>query len=138
MNIREAAAASGLTAHTIRFYERKGVLPRPPRGANGYRHYTEEHVTTLRLAKGLRELELPLSDVAPILLVAHDGTCGEIRENMTNTFSKAFDDLNARINELQLARDQLAQLVRGLRRMKPEEDALPGVEACECVRMVTA
>ena len=138
MNIQEAAAASGLTAHTIRFYERKGILPRPPRGPNGYRHYTEEHVTTLRLAKGLRELELPLSDVAPILLIAHDGTCGQIRENMTNTFSKAFDDLNARINELQLARDHLAQLVRGLRRMKPEEDTLPGVEACECVRMVTA
>ncbi len=69
MNIQQAADASRLSPHTLRFYERKGVLPRPPRSPNGYREYTEEHVATLRLAKGLRELELPLSDVAPILSI---------------------------------------------------------------------
>ncbi len=138
MKIQEAAAASRLTPHTIRYYEGKGILPRPPRGPNGYRQYTEQHVATLRLAKVLRELELPLSDVAPILLIAHDGTCGEIRESMTKTFSKAFADLNARINELQQARDHVAKLVEGLRRVKPEDETLPGIAACECVRMVTA
>ena len=56
MNIGEAANASSLTPDTIRFYEKKGILPRPPRLASGYRHYTEEHVATLRLAKALREL----------------------------------------------------------------------------------
>ncbi len=60
MNIQEAAHRSGLSADTIRFYERKGVLPRPPRGANGYRQYTEEHVATLEFARGLRDLNLPL------------------------------------------------------------------------------
>ncbi|MCH8008868.1 MAG: MerR family transcriptional regulator [Chloroflexi bacterium] len=70
MNIGEAADASSLTPDTIRFYEKKGILPRPPRLASGYRHYTEEHVATLRLAKALRELESPLAEVAPILSVA--------------------------------------------------------------------
>ena len=136
MKINEAAKVSGLTPHTIRFYERKGVLPRPPRGPNGYRHYTEEHVATLRLAKGLRELELPLSDVAPILLIAHDGTCGEIRESMTRTFTQALGDLEARVQELEQARDELTELLRGLKRMRPRDVTVPGVEACECVRMV--
>ena len=138
MNIKEAAEVSGLTSHTIRFYERKGVLPVPPRSPNGYRHYTEEHVATLRLAKGLRELELPLSDVAPILLIAHDGTCREVRESMTRTFTQTLSDLNDRIEGLEQAREHLAGLLHGLRRMKPREVAVPGVEACECVRMVAA
>ncbi len=136
MNIGEAAAASNLTPDTIRFYEKKGILPRPPRLASGYRHYTEEHVSTRRLAKGLRELELSLAEVAPILAVAHDGTCGEIRESMTKTFAKTLRDLDARIEELEQARDQLSGLLQGLQKMKRKDVCVPGVEACECVRMV--
>ncbi len=73
-------------------------------------HLVGEHVATLRLAKGLRELGLPLSDVAPILLVAHDGTCREVRESMTRTFTRALGDLEARIHELERVRDHLASL----------------------------
>ena len=136
MNIGAAADASSLTPDTIRFYEKKGILPRPPRLASGYRHYTEEHVATLRLAKGLRELELPLAEVAPILSVAHDGTCGEVRESMTKTFTKTLKDLDVRIEELEQARDHLGGLLRGLRKMRRKDITVPGVEACECVRLV--
>ena len=79
MNIQEAAAASGLSPDTIRFYEKKRVLPQPPRQANRYREYTDEHVATLRLASGLRQLGVPLAEVPPILDVAHTGVCGDIR-----------------------------------------------------------
>ncbi len=136
MNIGEAAKASGLTPDTIRFYEKKSILPQPPRLTSGYRHYTAEHVATLRLAKGLRELELPLAEVAPILSVAHDGTCGEIRESMTKTFTQALSSLSNRIVELEDARDHLAGLLEGLQQMRPRDIAVPGVEACECVRLV--
>ena len=136
MNIKDAAKAAGLTPDTIRFYERKRVLPAPPRSSNGYRHYTDEHVRTLRLAKGLRELGLPLSDVAPILVVAHDGTCREVRQSMTKTFTSALSNLDARIKELDQARDHLSGLLEGLQRMRPKDAAVPGVKACECVRMV--
>lgn len=136
MNIREAAEASRLTPDTIRFYEKKHVLPQPPRLPNGYRHYTERHVSTLRLAKGLRELELHLAEVAPILSLAHDGTCSEIRESMTSTFARALSGLNDRIEALQEARDHLSDLLQGLQKMRPRDVAVPGVEACECVRLV--
>ncbi len=138
MNIREAANGSRVTPDTIRFYEKRGILPRPPRLANGYRHYTEEHVATLRLAKGLRELELHLDEIAPILTVAHDGTCGEIHESMTKTFTHALSALNHRIEELEEARDHLDSLLQGLAKMRPRDVAVPGVDACECVRMVVA
>lgn len=136
MNIKDAAAAAGLTPDTIRFYERKRVLPAPPRSRNGYRHYTEEHVATLRLARGLRELGLPLSEVSPILAVAHDGTCREVRESMTRTFSQALSGLDTKIEELNQTRDHVSGLLRGLQKMRPRDVAVPGIDACECVQMV--
>jgi len=138
LNIKEAAANAGLTTHTIRFYEQKGILPAPPRSANGYREYAENHVATLRLAKGLRELELPLDDVAAILRIAHDGTCGEVRQNMMETFVQARRDIDLKVAELEQAREHLDSVISGLRRMRPRDTTVPGINPCECVRMVTA
>ena len=92
---------SGLSADTIRFYERRQVLPRPPRRENGYREYTTEHVTTLRLAKGLRELGLPLREFQAILTVAHDGACTDLRAVLLQTVANALDQVDARRREVQ-------------------------------------
>ncbi len=137
MNIQQAAETSGLTADTIRFYERKGVVPAPPRRANGYRHYTEEHVATLRLARGLRQLRVPLETIVPILRVAHDGTCRQVRETMVDSFSQVVGELDHQIDELSRVRAQLAGILGGLGRMRPSDGRVPGVRACACIRMVT-
>ena len=52
MRIGQLADQSGLTAPTVRFYEREGLLPRPARGENGYREYTE---TDLDRARGFAQ-----------------------------------------------------------------------------------
>ena len=78
MNIQRAAVASGLSADTIRFYEREGILPLPPRRPNGYRNYSEDHVETLRLAVGLRALGLSLSEMSSALTLAHEGRCAGV------------------------------------------------------------
>lgn len=44
MRIGEAAAASGVTAKTVRFYEQVGLLPAPPRTSGGYRDYSDRTV----------------------------------------------------------------------------------------------
>lgn len=137
MNIQKAAEASGLTRDTIRFYEKKGVLPRPPRDTNRYRTYTEEHVATLRLARGLRQLGVPLEDVRPILEVAHTGVCGEIRSQLLNTLSGVVANIDAQIADLQATREHAAQLLNGLAAMRPNETSIPGAEACPCIGMVS-
>ena len=67
LTIRDAATVSGLSAETIRYYERVGVLPTVPRAVNGYRLYTAAYVETLRFARGLRELGIPLTSVASLV-----------------------------------------------------------------------
>ena len=136
MDIREAAAAGGLSADTIRFYEKKGVLPRPPRRENGYRSYTEGHVETLRLARGLRDLGLPLGDVAAILAVAHDGTCGDLREALVTTLEEACVEVERRIEDLSRTRGELAAILDGVRAMPPDGSRVLGMTACGCVQLV--
>jgi DNA-binding transcriptional MerR regulator len=136
MNIRQAASASGLSSDTIRFYEKKGVLPSPPRQENGYRTYTEEHVETLRLARGLRDLGLPLDDVADILPVAHDGTCGDLRETLVTTLEGACEEVERRIVDLTRTRGELGSILDGVRAMPADARDVPGMTACGCVQLV--
>ena len=136
MNIQRAALASGLSADTIRFYERRGVLPLPPRRPNGYRDYSEQHVETLRLAVGLRALGLSLEEMTSVLALAHDGTCGDIRTVLGQTLARALDQLEERIEELARSRGQIATIMDGLGRMRAGEDMVPGMTPCACVQLV--
>jgi len=138
MNINQAAEASGLSPDTIRFYERKGVLPRPPRGANGYRSYADAHLATLRLASGMRQLAVPLDQVRPILEVAHGGVCGDIRGRLIETLTSVRGQIDAQLARLQQTRDDIASLLNGLEAMQPDAAAVPGTEACPCVGMVSS
>ena len=138
MNIQRAAGASGLSADTIRFYERQGVLPSPPRRANGYRDYSEQHVETLRLAVGLRGLGLSLNEMGTVLGLAHDGTCGDIHTVLSRTLAEAVEQLDGRIEELERSREQIAGLAESLERMQPGQESLPGMAPCECVQLVEA
>jgi DNA-binding transcriptional MerR regulator len=137
LNIQQAADVSGLTPDTIRFYERKGVLPRPPRLDNGYRNYTADHVRTLRLAKGLRHLAVPLEEVKPVIAVAHSGSCGEIRADMIDTLEQALTETEQRLSDLAHVRDHLSLILDGLKSMQPSETTVPGMTACKCVQLVS-
>ena len=138
MNIQRAAVASGLSSDTIRFYERRGVLPPPPRRANGYRDYSERHVETLRLAVGLRGLGLSLSEMGAVLGLAHDGTCGDVRSVLSRTLTEAGEQLDGRIEELERSREQIAAIGDSLERMAPGEESVPGMTPCACVQLVEA
>ena len=52
MKIGQVAAQSGVSIDTVRFYERRGVLPVPERTASGYRTYTAATVERILLAGG--------------------------------------------------------------------------------------
>jgi DNA-binding transcriptional MerR regulator len=62
--IAEAAERSGLTAHTLRYYERDGLLLAPvDRSATGHRRYSEHDLTWINLVTCLRGTGMPIRDV---------------------------------------------------------------------------
>jgi DNA-binding transcriptional MerR regulator len=74
MRIGEVAQAVGQSAQTIRFYERKGLLPEPERGANGYRNYDESAITRLHFIGAAQAAGLTLAEIGSIIELRDDGT----------------------------------------------------------------
>ncbi|RMI13892.1 MerR family transcriptional regulator [Cellulomonas triticagri] len=75
--IAEVAAATGLTPHTLRYYERDGLLlDAVARSTSGHRRYTERDVAWLHLLTRLRATGMPVRDIRAYadLVRAGDGT----------------------------------------------------------------
>ncbi|WP_162098314.1 MerR family transcriptional regulator [Fictibacillus macauensis] len=63
MSIQQVTEAMGVTAHTLRYYEKIGLLPSIERDASGYRRYTEEDLNWLKFITKLRESNMPIRDI---------------------------------------------------------------------------
>ncbi len=78
----ELAKQAGVNVETLRFYERKGLLPKPPQRASGYREYPTESVGLIRFIKRAQELGFSLAKVRELLAlrVRPGVSCAEVRE----------------------------------------------------------
>jgi DNA-binding transcriptional MerR regulator len=75
----KVADAAGVNVETLRYYERRGIIPEPERTLGGHRLYSDATVTTLRVIKAAQRLGFTLEEVADFLAAArhhHDGTGG--------------------------------------------------------------
>jgi DNA-binding transcriptional MerR regulator len=138
MKIGEAARSTGLSPDAIRFYERRGVVPPPSRSANGYRDYTASHLAALRFARGLRDLDLPLDQVAAAARALHDGTCGDVRRSVEASVDATIKVIDERLAVLRQTARQLRELRSGLAKMNPRCGAIPGITPCDCARLVAS
>src|SRR5690625_7963069 len=59
----ELADLAGVNVHTVRYYESRGLLPKPPRTRSGYRMYGSEHVAHIRFIKRAQELGFTLEEI---------------------------------------------------------------------------
>ena len=81
MRAGELAKAAGVSTDTLRHYERKGVLPRPRRAANGYRQYPPEALGRVLLVRRALAVGFTLDELARVLSVRDRGAapCKEVR-----------------------------------------------------------
>jgi DNA-binding transcriptional MerR regulator len=77
--IAEAADHTGLTAHTLRYYERDGLMLREvDRSATGHRRYTEQDLVWINLLTCLRGTGMPISDVRRYAALVRAGAGNEL------------------------------------------------------------
>jgi MerR family copper efflux transcriptional regulator len=113
MNIGEAAAASGISAKMLRYYESIELIPRASRTEAGYRTYAERDVDTLRFIRRARDFGLPMDRVKLLVGLWQDRTRPS-REVKRIALAQVAE-LEARIGELTAMKDALAELAGACR-----------------------
>lgn len=107
MRIGEAAAASGMTTKTLRFYEASGLLPATQRAANGYRDYGADITARLDFIRRSRAAGLTVAQIRDILQIRDIGEapCMHVRDLL----SRQLGDLDRQIGELVALRATVAE-----------------------------
>lgn len=75
MQIGELAKRGGISIQTVRFYERRGLLPSPPRKESGYRVYGEGDLRRLLFIRHAKALGFSLEEIRKILAMRARGAC---------------------------------------------------------------
>ena len=111
LSIGDLAKATGTKAVTIRYYERAGLLPVPPRTSGNYRAYGGDHLHRLRFIRRCRELGFTLDQVRDLLGLSsqEDQACAEV-DRITAEHLSAIEQKIA----------HLARLARELRRISSQ------------------
>jgi len=102
----ELARRTGCNLETIRYYEKIGMLPAPPRTAAGYRVYDEDHVSRLRFILRARELGFSIDEIRGLLGLVDGGiqTCAEVKDRT----ERHLYDVRAKIADLKRIEKVLA------------------------------
>ena len=102
MKIGQVAQEAGVSVDTVRFYERRGVLPAAQRRPSGYRMFNESAVKRIQTAKALQELGFTLDEVIDALHTHDAGgaTCERERWRLEAVVER----IDAKIAELKRAR----------------------------------
>jgi MerR family transcriptional regulator, copper efflux regulator len=126
LHISHVARRAGVGVDTVRYYEREGLIPEPPRRPSGYRLYPPETVDRLRFIRRAKELGFSLAEITELLSLSADR-----HSDMRGVKRKAEEKLGQveqKIKELQRVRRGLKTLIA----------ACPGHGELECCPIVAA
>ncbi len=119
MRIGEVADVLGIPARTIRFYERRGLLPEPNRSPNGYRVYDHSTIDRLRFIKSAQAAGLTLAEIGGITDIRDSGTtpCSHV----SGLLEAKLDEVKRRRRELKVLQDELSQLLAKGKKLDPAD-----------------
>ncbi len=110
LTIGRLAKEAGVNLETVRFYERRGLLPRPPRSASGYRLFPVEAARRLRFIRRAQELGFSLKEVGELLSlrVSRRTTSAAIRARAKTKIA----DIQEKIRSLESMKKTLQKLTK--------------------------
>ena len=106
----ELAKRAGVSTDTLRHYERKGVLARPSRQANGYRQYSPSALDRVQLVRRALAVGFTLDELAKVLRVRDQGgaPCAEVRALAQAKLS----EVETRLRDLTDLRNELRTVLK--------------------------
>jgi Hg(II)-responsive transcriptional regulator len=109
MRIGAAAEQAGVNVQTLRYYERRGLLPRTPRRTSGYREFPDEAVRVVRFVKRAQDLGFTLDEVEELLRLRNDRRRDRVRVRILA--AKRVKDIERKIAELRAMKQALSHLL---------------------------
>src|SRR5690349_5543045 len=101
--IGEVATRSGVSIDTVRYYERRQLLPAAPRTASGYRMFTSETVDRVLFIKQAQELGFTLDEIATLLTTNGTSDCLRVHDLLDAKLT----ELDARMKSMHVFREKL-------------------------------
>lgn len=120
LTIGQLAQKAEVNVETVRYYERRGLMPEPPRRESGYRQYAEEDVARIRFIKHAQKLGFALNEILELLSLRADPntTCGDIKRQAEVKIA----DIEEKIRSLQKMKKGLEKLVASCRGRGPTSE----------------
>jgi len=120
MRTAEVAARAGVNPQTLRYYERRGLLPTPPRAPSGYRAYDDTAVRVVRFVKRAQQLGFTLDEIESLLELAAGGP--DACEAAQAVAQERRRDLDDKIESLVAMRDSLVRMLETCARPRAERE----------------
>lgn len=106
------ASAAGVTADTLRFYERRGLLRPAGRRASGYREYTNETVRLVRFIRQAQSLGFTLAEVEELVRLREQAWAGGAPSRLRAATAEKMKEIDRRLLELRALRGALDRLLK--------------------------
>lgn len=109
LTIGHLAKLARVNVETVRYYQRRGLMPVPPRRDSAYRYYAQDDVARLRFIKRAQELGFSLREISELLSLRVDPqtTCSDVRRRA----EAKLVDIEEKIQILQGMKKALGKLV---------------------------
>lgn len=107
--VGQLARMAKVNVETVRYYERRGLIPETARSESGYRRYSQNVVTRIKFVKRAKELGFSLNEISELLSLqtGPDADCGDVKKRSEVKLA----DIEAKIRDLEKMRDVLSELV---------------------------
>lgn len=125
LTVGKLCAAVGVGVETVRFYERRGLLPVPSRSASGYRLYGPDTVARLSFIQRAKRMGFTLAEIIELLALqdAPRPYCAEVQAKAR----QRMEEIGRRLADLRAMHDALGALVAQCG--EEVSDACPLIEA---------
>src|SRR5688572_23247532 len=117
MTIGQLAKRAGVGVEIVRFYQRRGLFPEPPRHGRGFREYPSECLDLLRFIRRARGLGFSLKEVEKLIALRRRG---KEASEVTAMLAEKAGDVERKMRELAEVRTTLATIIERFEQSAPD------------------